>query len=176
MMEAFMNLVEHLIGPPHMVIGDPENPYVWRWRLFPEYKLLWWPMPFNIYLHKFWRSDDDRALHDHPWFNISMPLTVGYWEHVPRDGDMQKTVVLWRKPFHLYVRTAETMHRIELSRTQEEFCNCHFCTKEIPCWSLFFTGRKTRSWGFYCPKGWVYWENFVSKYPGGNAVGKGCDQ
>ena len=37
---------------------------------------------FNLYLHEFSRSDDDRALHDHPWlFNLSVLLSGTYVEH-----------------------------------------------------------------------------------------------
>jgi hypothetical protein len=36
---------------------------------------------FNVYLHHFLRSDDDRALHDHPWINLSLLLDGCYLEH-----------------------------------------------------------------------------------------------
>ena len=46
-----------ITGVPHMVIGGAEDPYLLRWYLIPR-------NPFvNVYLHKFLRSDDDRALH-----------------------------------------------------------------------------------------------------------------
>ena len=35
--------------------------YLSRWHIIPRNRY------FNIYLHKFVGSDDDRALHDHPW-------------------------------------------------------------------------------------------------------------
>ncbi len=35
------------------------------------YLLRWWVIPrnemYNLYLHDIRKSDDDRALHDHPW-------------------------------------------------------------------------------------------------------------
>jgi hypothetical protein len=46
--------------PPDFVIGG-DSPYMLRWWIIPRNKF------FNIYLHRFLRSDDDRALHDHPW-------------------------------------------------------------------------------------------------------------
>ena len=55
--------------PPNAIIGGPENPYLLRWWLIPRNR---W---FNVYLHQFKRSDDDRALHDHPWINASIVLT-----------------------------------------------------------------------------------------------------
>ena len=32
----------------------------------------------NIYLHTIWCSDDDRALHDHPWPRCSIIVDGGY--------------------------------------------------------------------------------------------------
>ena len=46
---------------PDFVIGGSDNPYLLRWFLIPRNPV------FNVYLHKFMRSDDDRALHTHPW-------------------------------------------------------------------------------------------------------------
>jgi hypothetical protein len=53
---------------PDFVIGGDERPYLLRWWVIPRNKV------FNVYLHLFLRSDDDRALHDHPWANASMLL------------------------------------------------------------------------------------------------------
>jgi hypothetical protein len=67
------------VRKPDFVIGDTDNPYLLRWYLTPwrdTYKDIpaaqrtrWQEfvsrLP-NVYLHCFMRSDDDRALHDHP--------------------------------------------------------------------------------------------------------------
>ena len=45
-----------------------------------------------------------------------------------------------------------------------------------PSWSLFITGPKLRTWGFWCPKGWMHWEKFVKVVPGGNEIGAGCGE
>ena len=57
-----------LCRTPDLVIGGWDDPYLLRWWLIPRNR---W---FNVYLHLFLRSDDDRALHDHPWFNLSFLL------------------------------------------------------------------------------------------------------
>lgn len=59
---------------PDFVIGGHANPYLLRWWLIPRNRV------FNIYLHKFLRDDDDRALHDHPWFWCSIMLRGEYVE------------------------------------------------------------------------------------------------
>ena len=51
--------------PADFVIGGAERPYLRRWWVIPRNRL------FNVYLHQFLRSDDDRALHDHPWLTAA---------------------------------------------------------------------------------------------------------
>jgi hypothetical protein len=141
-----------MVLKPHFIIGPPTDPYLYRWYIIPRNPWL------NIYLHQFWKSDDDRALHDHPWWNLSFILKGGYWEHLP-------TYKIWRKPFKFYFRKAVIAHRIEIEDHSKG-----------SIWSLFITGSWKRPWGFHCPKGWVYWKDFVSTYEGGNLIGKGCNQ
>ena len=60
--------------PPDFIIGDPKDPYMLRWWVIPRNK---W---FNIYLHLFLHSDEDRAEHTHPWISISCLLDKPYRE------------------------------------------------------------------------------------------------
>lgn len=53
---------------PDFVIGDPNDPYLIRWWLRRD------RAEGSIYLHQIRRSDDDRALHDHPWPSTSIIL------------------------------------------------------------------------------------------------------
>ena len=71
-------LATRLIAParkPDFIVGDPANPYLRRWWLLPRNPV------FGIYLHQFMRSDDDRALHDHPWPSLSLTLRGRMMEH-----------------------------------------------------------------------------------------------
>lgn len=136
---------------PDFVIGDKNNPYLKRWWLIPRNRV------FNIYLHQFLKSDDDRALHDHPWlFNCSILLKGRYIEHKLRGK--QKV----RKPYRIYFRLGKAPHRVELINNQ-------------PVWTIFITGTVVREWGFYCPQGWKHWKKFVTTRPGGNETGQGCE-
>src|SRR6185312_200421 len=65
---------------PDIVIGGEDNPYLRRWWVIPRNRI------FNIYLHHFMRSDDDRALHDHPWVNCSILISGEYDEHTIAKG------------------------------------------------------------------------------------------
>jgi hypothetical protein len=137
---------------PDFTVRQMKEVYLKRWWIIPRNKL------FNIYLHEFIRSDDDRAKHDHPWHNASWVLSPkGYLEHL-EDGR-----VVHRRGGAKVFRRAAAPHRVEL-------------IDNLPVLSLFFTGPVTRVWGFHCPNGWVRWTDFVAIVPGGNDTGRGCGE
>lgn len=136
---------------PDFVIGDPDRPYLLRWWLIPRNR---W---FNVYLHHILRSDDDRALHDHPWWNLSIVLKGGYEEVTPAG-------TFWRRPGSLVLRRATARHRLILPIRGGGIRYC---------WTLFITGPKVRDWGFWCQQGWVHWRDFAK--PGSDGeTGRGC--
>lgn len=155
LMEWFLVLVS---GKPHFYIGGTERPYMLRWYLLPRNRWL------NVYLHKFMRDDDDRALHDHPWRFVSIMLAGEYVEHLNAQYPYR-----WRyterRAGSIAFRNAEHRHRVELRKRPDG--------SPIPCWTLVITSRKVRTWGFWCPKGFVPWHEFVSRDDHG-AVGPGC--
>lgn len=132
---------------PDFIIGSKADPYLHRWWIIPRNRF------FNIYLHHFLRSDDDRALHDHPWWNVSILLKGQYLEHMP-------TCSRQRKCFQIIFRKATASHRVELTHGS--------------VWTLFITGRRVREWGFHCPKGWRPWQEFTNPTNSGE-VGRGCE-
>ena len=141
-------------GKPHFVIGGADDPYMLRWYLIPRNRR------FNIYLHKFLRHDDDRALHDHPWWFISIMLKGGYYEIV-KGGKC-----IGRAAPSIAFRRATHRHRVVLRAPQG---------KSLPCWTLIFAWRPKRTWGFWCPKGFVPWFQFVAEDDKGN-IGRGCGE
>lgn len=141
-------------GRPDFIIGGVRSPYLLRWYLIPRNPV------FNVYLHKFMRSDDDRALHDHPWPNASFLLLGSYIEHRILAGGVHSRRVLragqWRIRW-----LGRVAHRIELY--------------DGPCWTLFITGPRYRKWGFHCAeKGWIPWQRFTASDNSGK-TGPGCD-
>lgn len=139
---------------PDVLIGGAERPYLRRWFVIPRNKF------FNIYLHEFLRSDDDRALHDHPWVNLSWLLRGCYMEHTIEAGGIERRAIFIEGEMRLRW-TGRIAHRIELI--------------DGPCWTLFVTGPRYRAWGFHCPKeGWIHWERFTAEDDRG-AIGKGCN-
>lgn len=96
---------------------------------------------FGTYLHHFLRSDNDRHVHDHPWSFITIPLSSGYWEHLP-DGSK-----VWRRRFQPLFRPAEWQHWVEI-------------TQPAGVWTFIVRFRKRRNWGFITPAGWVDHETY----------------
>jgi hypothetical protein len=139
---------------PDFVIGGVDNPYLLRWFIIPRNPI------FNIYLHCFLRSDDDRALHDHPWSNLSILLRGRYVEHTIRAGGIHARTERVAGDWKLRL-LGSSAHRIELV--------------DGACWTLFVTGPRYRAWGFHCVEsGWIHWKKFTAQDDRGN-VGKGCD-
>jgi hypothetical protein len=160
-------LIRLLSGRPHFYIGGTERPYLLRWHLLPRNRWM------NLYLHKFCRDDDDRALHDHPWWFVSLMLAGVYREYTPgrgAEGQRGKAaegdwVCEMRRGGSIAFRRAEHRHRVELLKRDDG--------TPIPCWTLVLTGSNVRTWGFWCSKGFVPWHDFVNMNDPGD-IGPGC--
>ncbi len=129
---------------PDQIIGEC---YMHRWHLMRK------PGVRNVYLHKYLGSDDDRALHDHPWPSVSILLWGRLFE-ITENGKKR----VW--PLLPKFRSAEYSHRLILESNR--------------ALTLFCTGRKVREWGFHCPQGWVHWTRFTDA--DGNQTGAGCGE
>lgn len=141
---------------PDLIIGDP--PQTLRWHIFR------W-RGWQLALHKWLLSDNDRALHDHSGDNISIILNRGYWEVIGVGGIWHQWKL--RRPGVPYFRKAETPHRVVLH-------------DDRPVWTLWLRWPPRRQWGFHCPKGWIHWKKFLGQdytQPGAvSTVGRGCDE
>lgn len=118
----------------------------------------------NVFLHQFLSSDDDRALHDHPWPWMTIILDGEYLEHLPADASepIGPTVAHHRRTGDMVIRRDATRpHRIEL-------------LDRHPATTLFLTGRKSREWGFYCSQGWRHWRDFTAA-DGTAGKSRGCE-
>jgi hypothetical protein len=115
----------------------------------------------TVRLHRINRSDDDRALHDHPWQFWSLILWGSYTEVLPSDHDDARAAGVGPKNFlgpfvlrrrrwlSLAFRRAEDAHRIIVDQ---------------PVWTFVVTGPRSRRWGFYTQTGWVYWREAVEQW------------
>ena len=108
--------------------------------------------PFNIFLHKFLKSDPD-DVHDHPWPFATVILRGGYWEWRPQFnhlGEKTGEIAKWCGPGSFRTAQATTYHRIELD-------------PDITCWTLFMPGAKQRDWGFLVKNKWIQWEEYLKQ-------------
>ena len=110
-----------------------------------NYLRRWWVVPrnrfSNLYLHEFLGSDDDRAMHDHPWPWTSFLIEGSYIEHTPEGSVLREAGSVVSRP-------ADALHRVELPEGGRAV-------------TLFFTGPIERAWGFMTENGWVHNKDFV---------------
>lgn len=154
-------LLRHHLHYTHMRKHDvriPADPSI------EPYMLRWWRIRknafFNIYFHVVKRSDEDRALHDHPWWNFSIVLHGGYYEHCINAGGVHTRT--WYGPGAVRFRPSGNFaHRLELEHgiVEDE-------PYELPVETIFITGPTLRRWGFHAKDKWVDafdWDNFCDE-------------
>jgi len=146
----------------------------------PAYMLRWWHIKrnafFNCYLHHVLRSDDDTALHDHPWWNFSIVLSGGYYEHTIERGGVHTQ--RWFGPGSMQFRPrGSCAHRLQLpteriddapmiqmaQSVDLDLTNYRNRQVEMPAITIFVTGPVLRRWGFHHPERWVdayEWDDF----------------
>lgn len=130
----------------------------------------------QILLHNILRSDDDPDPHDHPWSFLTIVLKGEYldeaYEFVPyepfgeinnaKDMGFYPDCSIWLgrrefignepvRAFRPKHRIAEHIHRVILTK---------------PVWSLVFTGKTRRPWGFVKPGEWVFWRKYLNNWNG----------
>jgi hypothetical protein len=177
-------LVRFFYREPDFCIGGKENPYIRRWWVIPRNRY------FNIYLHNQLRDDDDRALHDHPWYNVSIILKGGYIEHMPVDKrlypddyrEMRKLRragrIIFRKPTHAHRLTLRNEVQV-MDWSKADPLATSAPIRKPQSWSIFITGPRVREWGFWCidkkkrEHRWVHWRAFTDPTDTGK-TGKGC--
>jgi hypothetical protein len=157
----------------HKIIKNcNKEPYLSRWYFYRSPN-------FATYLHKFHRSDEDRALHDHPGSFISVILWRGYNEITEglsgecpyckggsimmfapcskcRGSGKKITYVKKRKwPGMILYRPATWRHRVELLRETVNppnnwpYPNDKPLQIELPAWSMIIRFKQFRKWGFW---------------------------
>lgn len=117
--------------------------------------------PIGLRLHQFFRGDDDRASHTHPWPFITFPFTT-YVERIFKEGVEQgpRKVKAWRFHYrphdfeHIVVGTVRDWEIGEYAKSRYHFRSDTF-------WTFVITGPKTEDWGFYPKPGkFVYWREY----------------
>lgn len=129
------------VGFTHDTVGRAECPYMRRW--------IFWMGPLGtLRLHHFMRSDMDEALHDHPWRFVTFPFST-YDEYVPVSDFVDATHLKEVKRWRFHYRPANYRHAVKLRK---------------PTWTLVWTGRKMREWGFWREGVFTKWKAWFTKY------------
>ncbi|WP_425618078.1 hypothetical protein NA78x_001771 [Anatilimnocola sp. NA78] len=132
-------------------------PYLIRWSM-------WLPFGCSLKLHQIVRPDDDRCMHDHPWWFLRIILWGGYTEDVRHAFELNETAWMldvytetcvrkpWRPwaPWRIYWCPSNFAHRITK------------LTNGRSSWSLVLCGPRSQEWGFFTRSGWVAWREFVN--------------
>lgn len=150
------------------------SPYMMRYWLVPygfdnpvspwRRPLAWLLQRFDIAIrvHHICTADLDRALHDHPWSFLSVvlhgfyiekrPIKISpcFFEHYSDDfhGTYERGAFTFRKCGSVAFRHATDRHRIT-----------DVCSGGV--WTLFITGPQRQWWGFYTPKGKIYYRDYI---------------
>jgi hypothetical protein len=148
-MKWFLNTLERLGRKRIVMDRQNDEPYLERYYLFLKDRQRF---PFNIFLHKFLKSDPD-DVHDHPWPYATLILKGGYYEWTPIfDGDGKKIAetCTWRGPGHFRICSATSYHRIELD-------------PNVTAWTMFMPGTQKREWGFLVNNKWVHNDTYLTE-------------
>ncbi len=177
MMKKIGNWKEWLINyakrTPYSHIGT----YMQRWWIVPyrhECALKWYRNPFGwllqqfdiaIRIHEIHKSDNARAVHDHPWYYITVILKGGYVE-ITSERQADGTYLENRKMYtagDILFRKAEYRHRLEMIdydlHTWLEHGEPEVTT------TLFITFKKTNDWGFFPkPNKFIPYKKYLEKH------------
>jgi hypothetical protein len=121
--------------------GNPRPAITWNDRVGP----------IALYVHKFWRSDDDGSTHNHPWaWSIAIILAGGYREQ-RLDSTRKRLISRTFLPGMINIIRQDDYHRVDLLRDDS--------------WSLFIAGPRVDSWGFWdiAQQVHVPWRTFIAR-------------
>jgi hypothetical protein len=160
-----------LLGQPRVIFDRAGgSPYLSRWYILgrpymadgsspidrfgnPKPEAVF-PRGLGVYLHRFHRSDDDFALHNHPWAWARALILAGGYSEERRESDHRTVRRHLRLPRDVVRIDADDFHRVDLL--------------EEDSWSLFIAGPKSSSWGFWDRRTLEYvgWREFIGRIRG----------
>lgn len=116
-------------------------------------------------VHTIFRSDLDRAAHNHPWSNVSVILRGTYYELMPspngiedlsavplevlgRCTNLEPMVAVVRRAGDVVCRTVSSRHKLLVAPGEHPV-------------SLFMSGPKKEDWGFFTENGFVVHTDYL---------------
>lgn len=124
-------------------VGSDGDPYLDRLRII---QTPW----FGIYLHHIHRHDMDPDPHDRPWGFASLVLAGWYRELVwPDKRNLDRSVVRDRPRWSLRRLGRGAAHTITAT--------------DGTLWTLVLVGPRRGVWGFWTPRGFEGWREYISR-------------
>lgn len=123
-------------------VGFGATPYLDRYIVY-----LW---PFTLRLHKFWRGDDDRAPHCHPFWFVTFPFKT-YVERVYEPFGPTVTREVKAHRFHFrpatfrHIVLGVALHDPDTS----EYLGYGYGGHMKPFWTFVISSQRLRKWGFW---------------------------
>lgn len=137
--------------------GDGDSVYLTRYTLFECNS-------WSLKLHVFHRSDGV-DMHDHPWDFWTLPIWRGYREAVRvGTGEGYSLLLEEVKPWRLYFRPAEYIHRVILHQTTVYEPWRPPYSKEQKAITLIMTLKRRREWGFWVRNKWQSFTSYFADY------------
>lgn len=134
-------LIAHALKHPYFHLDGYMERY---WVIKPR---RWFP--WSVRVHHILRSDLDRHLHDHPWPWASLILRNGYYEETPAPLSAGTDhEIRWHGEASFRRAAATSRHRLIIPAGRTT-------------WTLFLTGRRVQTWGFYTEDGKVPWFEYL---------------
>ena len=140
-------LGRQIIIKGHPNSGDAESIYLLRYYLFPS------SWSWNLYIHRFLRSDHD-VPHDHPFDFVGLVLSGGYDEYY-MNHQTKEIVRGCNPPGSVLIRTASHIHKVIVRKVYE-----YKDRKKAPL-TIIFRGPRYQGWGFHTDKGYVDFETYL---------------
>lgn len=152
----FITVFGRRVGFQYAPLFINDRPYMTRYIVYLG--------PINLRVHQFFRGDDDRAPHNHPWWFITFPFST-YVEAGFEKGVYKgvRFVKRWRFHYrpatfeHIVLGPAAVLGGKAITYRGAPFVD----TSGKPFWTFVIAGSKAGDWGFYPQPGvFVPWWEF----------------
>lgn len=140
-----------------------------------DYKIFGWRPPFNIYIHKFCKSDDITP-HDHPFYFFTYIVDGRYkeikWDVEPKNKGLLASSVEHREQGTLAFRKPTDLHTVQLYNQKLDDPPL---PEDDGVLTICFIWRTPRIWGFVKPykdgedkvigHTWINWFDYTGIKP-----------
>lgn len=126
---------------------------------------------FSVYIHGIYMPDEDAHLHDHPWNYASLVLKGSFTEQTLKYNYIESTEIDQTKEDKIKIKrvwkNAETAEKVVsifdfITRNAKHFHKIKVLhSKSV--YTLFFTGRRLRDWGYDVDGTWVSHQDYRLK-------------